>query len=250
MPRSSALHLLLPAAVGLAALAACSAPPPGVDVWDPQEAQNREAHALNQRLDGLIAGGGGGASLPAPVTRGATNFANNAGAPSDTLNSLLQGRPGPAIENGLRFLINTSFGIGGLFDMATPLGIEGRRTDFGETLHVWGVREGAYQELPLLGPSTERDTAGRIVDLLIDPLNALRPPGTRNRLIVARAGTRGVANLGERAAYAEAIDALITGSVDSYASTRLLYLQTRRFRLDGAAALSDDGAAPFDPFVD
>ena len=249
MPRLPALRPL-PAIVGLAALMACSAAPPGVEIWDPQEAQNREAHALNQRLDGVIAGDGDGPSLPTPVTRGAANFANNAGAPSDTLNSLLQGRPGPAIENGLRFVINTTFGLGGLFDMATPLGVAGRRTDFGETLHVWGVREGAYQELPLIGPSTERDTAGRVVDLLIDPFNALRPPGTRNRVIVARAGTRAVANLGDRAAYADTIDALITGSADSYARTRLLYLQSRRFRLDGAAALTDGGEDPFDPFVE
>lgn len=249
MPRPSSLRRLA-AALGVAALAACTAPPPGVEVWDPHEAQNREAHAVNQGLDQLIAGDGSGPGLPTPVTRGATNFANNAGAPSDTLNSVLQGRPGPAVRNTLRFVVNTTVGIGGLFDVATALGIEGRRTDFGETLHVWGVREGAYQELPLLGPSTERDTAGWFIDLLIDPLNALRPPGTRNRLIAARIGTRAVANLGERATYADAIDALITGSADSYARTRLLYLQTRRFRLDGEAALTDDTVDPFDPFVE
>ncbi len=249
MPRPSALRLLS-AVLGLAALAACSPAPPGVDVWDPQEAQNREAHAFNQRLDRVIAGSGTGPSLPAPLTVAAANFANNAGGPSDTLNSVLQGRPGDAIGNALRFMVNTTFGIGGLFDIATPLGVEGRRTDFGETLHVWGVREGAYQELPLLGPSTERDTAGLIVDLLFDPFNALRPVSTRNRLILARATTRGIANLGERATYAEAIDALITASPDSYARTRLLYLQTRRFRLDGEAALADDVFDPFDPYVD
>ena len=249
MPRPPTLRLVS-AVLGMAALGACSSAPPGVEIWDPHEAQNREAHALNQRLDRSIAGRGGGPSLPTPVTLAATNFANNAGAPSDTLNSLLQGRPGPAIENALRFVVNTTLGLGGLFDMATPLGIAGRRTDFGETLHVWGVREGAYQELPFIGPSTERDTAGRVLDLALDPLNALRPPGTRNRLILARAGTRAVANLGERATYAEAIDALITGSADSYARARLLYLQTRRFRLDGAAALADEVVDPFDPYVE
>ncbi|MGY6634758.1 MAG: MlaA family lipoprotein [Alkalilacustris sp.] len=241
---------LMLAVVGLALVTAgCTPAPPGVEVWDPQEAQNREAHAINRRLDGLVAGGDGDGAprLPRPVARGVANFAANAGGPSDILNSLLQGRPGPTVENTLRFMLNTTVGLGGIFDVAGGLGIPGRRTDFGETLHVWGVPEGAYQELPLLGPSTERDSVGFVVDLIIDPLNALRPPGTRNRVLAARHGSRIVALLGERADYAEALDALIGQSADSYVQTRLLYLQSRRFRLDGTAALEED---PFDPYDD
>ena len=241
---------LLALAAALVLAAGCTPAPDGVTVWDPQEAQNREAHAINRALDGGVTGGGQGPRLPAPVARGVANFAANAGGPSDVLNSLLQARPGPAVENTLRFMLNTTVGLGGLFDVAGGLGIEGRRTDFGETLHVWGLPEGAYQELPILGPSTERDSVGMVVDLLIDPLNALRPPGLRNRAVAARIGARGVARLEERAEWAEAYDALIGESADSYARTRLLYLQSRRFRLEGDAALEADVFDPYDDLHD
>ncbi|MBK5926012.1 VacJ family lipoprotein, partial [Rhodobaculum claviforme] len=250
-PRRAPLVLVL-AAVPALALAACTPAPPGVDIWDPQEAQNREAHAINRRLDAAVPGGAGGdgVGVPRPVARGVANFAANAGQPSNILNSVLQGRPDPAIRNTLRFMLNTTVGIGGLFDVAGALGIEGRWTDFGETLHVWGLPEGAYQELPVIGPSTERDSVGFVVDLLIDPLNALRPPGTRNRVLAARHGSRALALLGERADYSEALDALIGQSADSYVQTRLLYLQSRRFRLDGTAALEQDVFDPYDDLYD
>lgn len=228
----------------LLALAACTPAPPGVDIWDPWEAENRARHEANQGVDRLIAGEGGGiaAALPAPVYLGVSNFAANAGAPSDTLNYLLQGRIGHATESTFRFILNTTLGIGGLFDFAGAIGLEGRRTDFGETLHVWGVREGAYLELPFIGPATERDAAGYAVDLLIDPLNALRP-GLRGRAVGARTGARVAARIGDREAYSDFFDALIAESEDSYARARLLYLQYRRFQLEGTARIDD-----FDPY--
>jgi phospholipid-binding lipoprotein MlaA len=229
------------------ALAGCSPAPPGVEIWDPFEDENRARHRANLDLDDLIAGEGEGglAAFPAPLRRGAANFAANAGGPADVLNYLLQGRPAHAAGTTLRFVLNSTVGLAGLFDPATALGMEGRRTDFGETLHVWGAPEGAYLELPLLGPSTERDAFGMIVDLAIDPLNTLRPPGLRNRALVARTGARGLARIGDRVEYSEMFDALIGESADSYAQARLLYLQNRRFVLGGEASIPD-----FDPYED
>lgn len=226
-------------------LAACSAAPPGTDIWDPYEAENRARHAANQGVDRLISGEEGGLAeaLPAQARRGVANFAANAGGPADTLNYLLQGRPGPAIEVTFRFLLNSTLGLGGLFDFAAAIGLERRRTDFGETLHVWGAPEGAYLELPLIGPSTERDALGLAVDFAIDPLNALRPPGLRNRAVAARTTARALARIGDRAEYSDFYEALIAESLDSYAQARLLYLQYRRFVLEGEARIDD-----FDPY--
>lgn len=240
MPNLLRLSALAAAVATL--LAACSPAPPGADVWDPFEAENRARHDANLSVDRLLIGEGGG-TLPGPLRRGTQNFAANAGAPSDTLNFVLQGRPGLAAETTFRFLLNSTLGIAGLFDVATALGLEGRRTDFGETLFVWGAPEGAYVVLPFLGPATERDTLGLIVDAAIDPLNALRPGALRNRAVAARTGARVAARIGDRAEYSEMFDALIGESADSYVQARLLYLQNRRFQLEGEARIDD-----FDPF--
>ena len=242
MPHPPRLPVLAAAVAML--LAACSPAPPGPDIWDPFEAENRERHEANLSVDRLLIGEGGG-TLPGPLRRGTQNFAANAGAPSDTLNFVLQGRPGLAAESTFRFLLNSTVGIAGLFDVATALGLEGRRTDFGETLFVWGAPEGAYVVLPFLGPSTERDTLGLIVDAAIDPLNTLRPGALRNRAVAARTGARVAARIGDRAEYSEMFDALIGESADSYVQARLLYLQNRRFLLEGEARIDD-----FDPFED
>jgi phospholipid-binding lipoprotein MlaA len=227
------------------ALAGCTQAPPGTEVWDPHEEENRRIHAGNQQLDRAFLGSGGSRALPAPVRRGVSNFAANAGGPADTLNSLLQGRIEAAGANAFRFIINTTVGLGGLFDIAGGIGLQGRRTDFGETLHVWGAPEGAYLELPLLGPSTERDAAGFAIDFLIDPLNFLSPTSRAVRAVTARTLARGIARIGERADYSEFVDALIIESTDSYARARQLYLDYRRFVLEGGARIDE-----FDPYED
>jgi phospholipid-binding lipoprotein MlaA len=239
------LPALRAAALGLVALAlaGCNPAPPGTEVWDPYEAENRRIHAANERLDGLVAGDN--RALPAPVRRAVSNFADNAGGPADTLNGLLQGRIEAAGASAFRFLINTTFGIGGLFDVAGGMGLESRRTDFGETLHAWGAPEGAYLTLPLLGPSTERDAAGFAIDFLIDPLNFLSPTSRAVRAVTARTLARGIARIGDRADYSEFVDALIIESTDSYARARQFYLGYRRFLMEGGARIDD-----FDPYED
>ncbi len=232
-------------ALGLAlALAACAAPQPQA-INDPDEAMNREIHAFNTGLDKAILrplADAVGRDGQGPLARGVSNFSDNLGMPSAVLNDVLQFRLGKAAENTLRFGLNTVIGLGGVLDPATALGVPGSKTDFGQTLHIWGVPEGAYVELPFAGPSTTRDTVGLIVDAVIDPLNSLLPSPENNIVPVAKLASR----VGDRARFKETLDSVLYGSADSYAQARLLYLQNRRFELGQSA-----GEASFeDPYED
>ena len=231
----------------LALVAACSAGPPGQDIWDPYEERNRRVHEANKALDQAVFGRRGDtgeedAALAVALRTGAGNLASNLALPRYMVNGLLQGRPDAVVENGFRLILNTTLGLGGLFDPAASFGLHGRPTDFGETLHVWGAPEGAYLELPLLGPSTERDVVGAVVDLVLDPL---AHSGLKVRERNAVVGTRFVARLGERAEYSSVVETTLYQSADSYAQARLLYLQNRRFAL---GATRDEDL--FDPYED
>ena len=159
----------------LFALVSCGPAPAPQRINDPYEATNRRVHAVNRGLDRVLLRPASKAYslLPQPVEKGVANFAANLDGPGDVLNNLLQGRVAQAGQNTLRFATNTVFGIGGLFDVATALGVPAAETDFGATLHVWGVGEGSYVELPGLGPSTTRDAAGTAVDFLTNPVRQL-----------------------------------------------------------------------------
>jgi phospholipid-binding lipoprotein MlaA len=237
------------AALAMAAsLAGCGPAPVAQGINDPDEAQNRQTHEFNRALDRAFfrpASGAYGGAIPEPVRQGVSNFAANLDLPGDVLNSIAQGRAGPAAENTLRFALNATVGIGGLFDPARALGLNGRPTDFGETLHVWGVAEGAYHELPLLGPSTDRDTVGALVDFALNPLRLALPRREANAAVVASFGS----TLGDRYRFADTFDSILYESADSYAQTRLLYLQNRRFQL-GQTATDAAGEDFVDPYED
>ncbi len=234
--------------LGLAALTACgpAATPNGIN--DPAEGFNRRMHAVNLGLDRAFvrpAAKGYGFVVPEPVQTGVGNFASNLDLPGDVVNGILQGRPTNAAENTLRFAVNTIAGIGGLFDPATVLGIRGKPTDFGETLHVWGVGEGPYLEMPGLGPTNGRDLTGSIVDLIMNPVRyALDEPET----YYADAFKVG-SKLGDRNRYSDTVDSILYESADSYAQARLLYLQNRRHELNAAAGSENDGDFE-DPYED
>jgi len=211
-------------------LAACAAPPPSATINDPEEAKNRDIHAFNVALDKALvrpASDVYGSIVPPPVQRGVSNFASNLDVPGEVVNQLLQGRPGYALENTFRFAVNTVIGIGGLFDPATAIGVPGRRTDFGETLHVWGAGEGVYVELPGLGPSTERDAVGKVVDILMNPVSLLLPSPESYYV----SGVKLASKVGDRHRYSATIDSILYDSADGYAQARMLYLQNRRFEL-------------------
>ncbi len=232
------------AAVTMAALTACSAPTPGADFNDPFEETNRFVHNFNKGLDrvALRPAGQVAAALPMEITEPVSNFADNVGLPGMVANGLLQGDIGGAGTNTMRFLINTTVGIGGLFDPAGAIGLGEESTDFGETLAVWGVQEGAYMELPVFGPSTERDAVGIFVDLIFDPLARV---GTAPQIDYGTA-TRVADIANTRGAFMDTFDSVLYESADSYAQARLAYLQNRRFELGE----EPPAATGIDPFSD
>ena len=238
----------------------------GILINDPYEAQNRRVHDFNKTVDarviGPIAGlvkGDGEKAPKQPGRIGAMDQVINVGAnlslPGKILNSLLQGRPGPAAQNFFRFGVNTTVGIGGIFDLAgSDFGLPEADTDFGETLAVWGVPEGAYLELPLLGPSTQRDAVGKLVDVAIDPLWLVLDGGGMAVAYGLRIGSKA----GDRARFGDTVDSVLKDSADSYGQTRLIYLMHRRHSVGEEGAEIDpyddaaSGASPgfIDPYAD
>lgn len=229
------------------ALLGCAQRPAPAGFQDPREAQNREIHEFNKAVDRTLLKpfSGSGNSLPAPLRDGISNAARNLDAPGQVVNNLLQGRPHHAVENSFRFLLNSTIGLAGLFDPATEFGIFGKETDFGETLHVWGAGEGNYVELPLLGPSTERDMVGMAVDAALNPLRFVLPRKELNATTAI--GLAGSAM--DRGRYSETVDSILYDSADSYAQARLMYLQNRRFKLGQTVGQAADGAFE-DPYED
>lgn len=238
--------LLLAAAL---AVSACSTPATRGAVNDPLEGLNRISHGINKGADTVILRPTShlyGHMVPQPVRKSVDNFAANLSQPSFVLNDVMQGRIDDAGHNLFRFLINTTVGLGGLFDPAKSFGLDERRSDFGETLYTWGVGEGVYIELPLLGPSTGRDAVGRLVDFSLDPIGQLTMTVPERQALNK---LRFAEIVGDRFENGRAIDALLYDSADSYSQFRSFYLQNRRFTLmgpDGQSALSPD----LDPFND
>lgn len=228
----------------VALVAGCAAPPASGEFHDPYETQNRAIHDFNKRLDSAMVGPSAnayGTAIPKPVREGVSNFSANLNLPGQVVNGVLQGRPGPATRNTLRFILNSTLGLGGLFDPATEFALPAEPTDFGETLHVWGVGEGAYLEVPLLGPSTQRDLLGSIVDLGLNPLNFV----LNDRELRVASGARLLSRFSDRYRYSGFIDEILYQSADSYAQARLLYLHNRRFQL---GQQTDEDA--YDPYAD
>lgn len=238
------------------ALAGCTQVDPSAlqsgGIFDPYEEENRQTHEFNRALDRALvrpAGKGYASVVPEDIQTGIGNFADNLSEPSMAVNHLLQGDPKGMGVNLYRFLINTTLGFGGLFDVAADFGVHEDDTDFGETLHVWGASEGAYIELPLLGPSNERDAAGKFVDLFTDPLSYVIPSPEKYYGTAARV----VSKVGDRGRYADTVDSILYESADSYAQGRLLYTQNRRYELGGGGsdAYVDPYSDPYsDPYLD
>lgn len=236
--------VMLVLAIGLTACAKAPANLPPDQPFDPYEAQNRKVHEFNRSLDRAVvrpAGKGYSNFLPDDIEDAIGRFAFNLSIPGAVVNNILQGNMKGATEDTYRFLVNSTIGLGGFFDTASELNMpEATDTDFGETLHVWGVREGAYVELPVLGPSTERDTWGMVVDLFTNPLTyVLDSP--ENYYGTAASVSSGLSNRGR---FSDTIDSVLYESADSYAQARSLYLQNRRFELGIGAG--DDYLDPYD----
>lgn len=235
-----------------ALLAGCAAPDPASlapgGVHDPYEKTNRSIHAFNRGVDRFLfrpASKGYTSIIPDPIEDSFNHFAKNLSEPSDFVNFVLQGRFKDAGVSLTRFVFNTTVGFGGLADPSSDFGLPDTNTDFGETLHVWGAGEGAYVELPLYGPSTVRDAVGTVTDFFTNPLSYAIADKAENIGIYAEV----VERLSARGRYSDTVDSILYDSADSYAQARLIYLQNRRFELDGGA--SDAYVDPYDdPYSD
>jgi phospholipid-binding lipoprotein MlaA len=233
-------------------LAGCAARPMSEGIDDPLEPANRSVHQLNVALDKAIVGPGSdvyGKIVPKPLRAAVSNVAGTLDLPSDIVNDVLQANVEDAGINSLRLAANLTFGVFGLFDAATAIGLPQRSTDFGETLHVWGVGEGVFVELPVVGPSTARDTVGLLVDTVANPVRMMAEhPSDANAITLIGIFAR----LGDRYRYSDTVESILYDSADSYAQARLLYLQNRRFEL-GQSADPASGAADgafVDPYED
>ena len=219
-------------------VAGCAAPPPPTEVNDPLENTNRAIHSFNRGLDTVAVRPVSqiyGTIVPDPIRFGVSNFASNLGLPSSIINHTLQGAIRSAASNTGRFLMNTTIGIGGFLDPASALGVLEDETDFGETLHVWGTGEGAFVELPFFGPSTTRDAVGQVVDIVLDPVGVV----VDTPVIYYAAGAQGLSGLDFRYRFTETVDSIYYDSADSYAQSRLIYLQNRRFDLGQDTGATD-----------
>jgi len=203
--------------------------------YDPWEGWNRKVHRFNNAVDRTIATPLAKAYVkvvPRPLRLGVSNFFNNLGQPVSALNALLQGRPKQAGQTFGRFLLNSTLGIGGLFDPASDANLPNRSEDFGQTLGVWGWRNSRYVELPLFGPRTLRDTFGLVGDAPLSPIRQVENDGTRYFL-------QGL-QLVDLRTQLFAVDAMREGAADEYALVRDAWLQRRNYQIQSDRRQQDE----------
>jgi phospholipid-binding lipoprotein MlaA len=218
----------------LAGLAGCATT--GGDPRDPYERLNRDFYAFNDAFDQDIGRPIATAyrnALHEEIRSRIRNFFANIADLFIGVNNVLQGKFGEGIQDWARFGFNSTFGLLGLHDVATDMGIEKHNEDFGQTFGRWGVDDGAYLVLPFLGSTTVRDGIGTVFDVVFDPLGEVRPIDTRNPLIALRV-------VNTRADLLDASRLLEEAALDKYVFQRDAYLQRRR-------SLIYDGRPPRDP---
>lgn len=230
MKRLRRMGLLL-ACLGLALLTGCASGP-RADPRDPLEPLNRAVWRFNESVDQTVLKPVAQTYkdvTPSLVRRGVNNFFLNLTDLWSFVNNVLQLRPREAAESIMRFNLNTVFGLGGLLDIATEIGIERHREDLGQTLGRWGMPSGPYLVLPLLGPTTVRDAAVRTVELQADPVRQIHEVSTRNTLYVTRLVDLRASLLGAGSVLDEA-------ALDKYSFTRDVFLQIRQREVLGDKA--------------
>lgn len=193
---------------------------------DPYEAVNRRMFEANLKVDKFLLRPSAERyvqNVPEGVRDSIHNALENLALPTTFANDLLQGKPARAGQTVGRFVLNSTFGAAGLFDVAARVGIAAHKEDFGQTLAVWGVKDGPYLMLPLLGPSSPRDAAGAAVDFALDPTLYLKI----KQHIWWALGREYVTILDARARNLESLDEIERDSLDFYAATRSLYRQMR-----------------------
>lgn len=195
----------------------------GTDPHDPYEPFNRSVYRFNDGVDKAVVQPVAlayRAVLPSFVRTGVSNVFSNAGDVRNVFNNALQGNFTAAYADFGRIIINSTLGMGGLFDVASQAGVEKHNEDFGQTLRVWGVDSGSFVVLPIFGPTTTRDGLGRVFDYASDPVTFVNP-------LAAQLGARGAQGVETRAQFLEAGALLRDAALDPYLFMRDAYLQRR-----------------------
>lgn len=223
-----------------------SAPPVYTDSRDPLETINRPLWDFNYDiLDAYLlrpATVGYMTVVPKPARKGLVNAANNLAEPASFLNGLLQAKPSRSAVSAGRFLVNSTLGLFGLFDVATKIGLVEQQEDFSQTLAVWGVGDGPYLMLPALGPTTVRGTGGGLVDNLYFPLGLLNTPLTLTRALIGALDSR---------EQLMSMESLLEESLDPYAFIKESYYQRQQFKIyDGNPPQQEEPEVDEDIFDD
>jgi phospholipid-binding lipoprotein MlaA len=222
-----------------AAAAPASAPSPA----DPWESLNRKVWGFNDAVDSAVVRPLAQAYetlVPSLVRAGVTNVFGNVGDLWSAANHLLQGKFQTSLEMGLRVVTNTVFGLGGLLDPASEMGLKRRSEDFGQTLGRWGLGSGPYLVLPLLGPSTLRDAGGLMLDRQFTSTRLVDESGTK-------LGLTALGLLDTRAGLLSASKMLDSVALDKYTFVREAFLSRRLDAVhDGSPPLSKDDGDPGD----
>jgi phospholipid-binding lipoprotein MlaA len=236
----------------LGPLLGCATPPPASnpdavadfkEADDPLEPTNRVLYAINDGIDTVILRPIALAYrkvVPEPVRTGIHNVLSNLSTPVQLGNDILEAKPRRAGDTTMRFLINTTIGVVGVFDVAKGLGYPDHETDFGMTLALWGVGDGPFLFLPVLGPTNPRDAIGYGVDGVSDPFNWVG----QGTVVTALNWTKwGLNAVDQRERVLDTIDSIKKTALDPYATFRSLYRQHRKAQIE-AARNDDRGTVP------
>ena len=212
---------------------------------DPFEPLNRSVLKFNHVVDGMVLKPLSTVYhtlLPSPARVGISNTLNNLKTPVIALNMCLQGEGRKASRTLGRFLVNSTLGIGGLFDIASRMGLRSETTDFDQTMAKGGIPSGPYLVLPVLGPSTPRALAGHIMEVIIDPFNRIMIHTDHRNYIYDRAGIQIIAT---REQSQNLIDVLESDSY-MYETMRNLYMQKLKANVDKPETTPYQGPKPSD----
>ena len=241
-PRTSLIGILL----AVLTLAGCASQPAApkdqrspADPWEPL---NRQIYAFNGQLDRFTLKPAAKVYefvLPQFVRSGIGNFSQNLRTPLNAINQFLQGKPKDGFSETGRFLANSTFGLGGVLDVATDMGLERKNEDFGQTFAKWGIPQGPYVVIPILGSRTLTDATAIPLNIAADPLIYYKNSSVRDKIYLVR--------LIDVRARLFSADQLIAGSADSYVAVREAYLQNREFQIyDGDPPIDDSFYDEFD----
>ncbi len=202
---------------------------------DPLEDRNRSIYAFNENLDEAIiepAADGYAYIIPNFLQKGLNNFFDNINYPITIINQVLQGNIEKSLQDTLRFSVNTSIGIFGFFDPASSMGLPEHDEDFGQTLAVWGVKEGPYLMLPFIGPKTLRSLTGDLTDVLFNPLLNIDDTNLKIK-------TNLINLLQDRSDLSD-LEEELDNSFDPYQYIKDSYIQNRKYKIHNGNTSEDD----------